>query len=36
MKKLAIQKTIGTPPPDFNAWIKYIVKESRRLREVTR
>ncbi len=36
MRKLAIQKTIGKSPPDFNAWMKYIVVESQRLREITR
>ncbi len=31
MKTLAIKKSIFQPPLDYNAWITYIVNESKRL-----
>jgi len=31
MKNLAIQKTVGDPPKDFNKWMAHIVKETKRL-----
>jgi hypothetical protein len=32
MKTLAIQKTVGEPPKDYNQWVKYISKESKKMR----